>query len=398
MRSGRSSRPQFKPEWYHIAALLGLLLFLCGGIWHLSEKAIRQRLENRITTIKQEAANARTQLFSAQDAYDSHHLEYADHWSEGLHESLLVARSHLEIGGSIEMFVQQASESLADREYTASGNYLNQAETALSEAKHPIDRILGPPNLYDHLAQLAQRSDETVTSAELAVPATLTMLNNMKSEPWNLYYGLTFPTSYQTVAVAQIRLTEAQFANTQVVERGIVDKPLASQKADEVLALLNLAVQQAEQDERNASDAVDAMDDAQDDIDDARDYIESSNYNRQSALAKLAIAEGTLRSAENAFARQDFVEAYNLALQASDEAGDAMSAAATPTPTPEPTNTPPPTSTPDPSDEEESTQFESPIIINDDNDVGGDDPLDYFDPGSDDPIDDYDPGSDDPFE
>jgi hypothetical protein len=375
---GRQKR-WLQPLWI-VLAILGVVSICAGSATTFLGRAQAAALETRLTGLEQQAGILSSRLPLARQEYEANYLHYADHWSAGLDEALREAERSLDQAGQVFTLLDQAREAQG-RNRGQAYDFANQVEALLSSAASLVDIILGPPDtqgqgLYESLAWKGRHAEDRVVAAQAEIAQSRGALETKTAESWNRSHGLSFASAYSKVAEAENRLAVARETLSRVVERGLIDLPLAYDQAEEARVLAQNAVELAEADETNARSAWQSIEEARDKIGWARGYIEDSNYFQVQALSALAGAESTLRLAEQAFGAEEFSEAQRYAGLALSEAEDSWLVAATPTPPP-------------PSDEGSSWGEED----SDSWDWGGDD-SDSWDWGGDD-SDSWDWGGDD---
>lgn len=330
-----------------LPGIAGLVLLFFGIVAAIVDRASAQALDQHINVAQQQFQLAASRINEAEKEYENRHQLYADHWSQGLGDTLVRGRTLFNPDGDVDRLLADARHAYDQKKWRDGEAAVGQAEAQLSTASEAIDRILGPPDqpdqgLYVLLALKEQQASAKIGFARSTIADRRTVLQNKQRDPWNREKGVVLTSAFNKLEEAQATLDHAQTTLQAHVERGLIDRPLAYDLAVQAVATADKAVQLATDEESAARTAWQAIQTCNLDRQQANLYILASDYRQTEALAQLTSVDSIVREAYNAFDARNYAGAKTLAENCVLQAQFAQGVAATPTPIP-PTPIPPPT-------------------------------------------------------
>jgi len=225
-------------SWSRALLTLAIVFIVVGAGSMVFDSVATHALEARLANDKILADQTARSVVQAKDEVVKYSLGYADHWSASQASSLLAAEKNFAQTGDIYKNFAIANEAFAKGDRNSAKDYADKAEQLIRDAQVASNAILGPPDLYQQLADWSSQADSTIASAQSCIPTNQAGLIAFQSSD-------NFARGAEDLVNAQNLLTQAVAANTTAIERGIVDKPQAYQFAQQSLASCNRALTDA---------------------------------------------------------------------------------------------------------------------------------------------------------
>jgi hypothetical protein len=228
-------------NWSKLLFYAGVAFMAIGLMWMsidgLSIRHLERSITDNFTLEEQESSR----VGKARDKWRQNYLLFADHWSAGLEQLLALAEHNTGEDGAVKD-LHSAQDALEQNQRGLAGQYLYDAENKISQASDVADTILGDGytlGLYDRLHQNQTQADGTIATAQSCITTNWSLIRAYESSD-NYALGVN------DLVLAQSSLDKAVTANTTVIERGLVDKPLAYDHAVASNATCNRAITDAQ--------------------------------------------------------------------------------------------------------------------------------------------------------
>ena len=221
-----------------ILLTVAVILAVVASVWMLFDSMDASNVKNRLANDSILVEQTKSNIEVASGEITKSASLYADHWSTSQAGALGTAAKNFEQTGDVYRNLAAANEALAKGDRKSAKIYADKAEQLIGEAQAAVNAMLGPPKLFDQLADWAGQADSAVSTAQACIVSNQTALVAFQASV-NFANGVTDLTNSQTL------VNQAKAANEVPVERGIVDKPLVYQLAQQAIALCNKALTDA---------------------------------------------------------------------------------------------------------------------------------------------------------
>lgn len=308
---------------------------------NISDGISYQRLQQHLTSTSQTVSQLQIRIPQAQKVYSQNRTAYADHWSLGLDNKLLLVTSYstptaqFPHGQMNDLLSQAKKIESSDRDKAHA--LLDQLDSLLQTTSQIVNMILGPPGttnqgFYDQLSYKQTHAIEALHSAQAEINAGTQVLREKEIDYWNSSHHLNFIGAKSMLARASNELRTAQYTASVRLEHSLIDMPLAYMQATNTLTMARDAVALANQEESDARSAQNAIDSTQAHINTVSPIVSMATYQRSLAQMHLLTANSSLQSARNAFYNGEYSQAKSLAQSAYSEADTARSMTVKPPP------------------------------------------------------------------